>query len=370
MMKRILFLLVFLSLLTGSVAAYELSISAPTSVQAGKPIIVNGTTNVQPGTTVEVVLSRSEYTSTEIARKSVTIQSSQNFTLFFDTKGLEKGTYKLEVLPIPGINFLGDSVTLRALQLIDRSDEITLKSPIRQEYNGYLRIEGLMRGLKNAGVQINVTDDTGRVVFGPEYISTNTDGAFSKQIPIQKSGAYDVEFSDDKGFIGVKTFTIDEIPTVTTTVPTTIPTPSPSVSASAEASRDKPAYFKVTPKGGPVRVFTSTGIDLVLEYPDAQGVIHKVNTMGSMGAEEVTIPGTRDVFYVMVYPYKSADKGTVTLNAENATSVDVSTSVPTIFSGTTAGTTTSTTKSPLPFSIPLLAALIGLGIAVLARKNR
>lgn len=369
-MKRILCLLVFLSLLIGSAAAYELSISAPSSIQAGKPLVVNGTTNLQPGTTVEVVLSRSEYTSTEVARKSVTIQSSRDFTLVFDTKGLLKGTYKLEVLPVPGIKFLSDSVTLRSVQLIDRSDEIMLKSPIKQEYNGQLRIEGAIKGLKNSGVQINVTDDTGRIVFGPEYIATNTDGAFSKQLPIQKSGAYEVEFSDDKGFIGVVTFTVDEIPSVTTPVPTTIPAVAPSLSASAEVSRDKPAYFKVTTKGGPVRVFTSTGMDLVIEYPDAQGVIQKVNTMGSMGAEEATIPGTRDVVYVMVYPYKFADIGTVTLNVENAASVDVSPTVPAVFSGTTVATATSTTKSPLPVSIPVLAALAGLGIAIYTRKNR
>jgi hypothetical protein len=369
-MKRILCLLVFLSLLIGSAAAYELSISAPSSIQAGKPLVVNGTTNLQPGTTVEVVLSRSEYTSTEVARKSVTIQSSRDFALVFDTKGLVKGIYKLEVLPVPGIKFLGDSVTLRSVQLIDRSDEITIKSPIKQEYNGQLRIEGAIRGLKNAGVQIKVTDDTGKIIFGPEFIATNTDGVFSKQVPIQKSGAYDVEFSDDEGFIGVKTFTVDEIPTVTTPVPTTIPTIAPSLSASAEVSRDKPAYFKVTTKGGPVRVFTSTGIDLVIEYPDAQGVVQKVNTMGSMGAEEATIPGTRDVVYVMVYPYKFADNGTVTLHVENAASVDVSPSVPGVFTGTTVATATSTTKSPLPVSIPVLAALTGLGIAAYIRKSQ
>ncbi|MDD1712500.1 MAG: hypothetical protein LUQ69_04955 [Methanoregulaceae archaeon] len=370
-MKRILYLLVFLSLLIGSAAAYELSISAPTTVQAGKPIIVNGTTNLQPGTTVEVVLSRSEYTSTEVARKSVTIQSARDFTLVFDTKGFVKGTYKLEVLPVPGINFLGDSVTLRSVQLIDRSDEITLKSPIKQEYNGQLRIEGSIRGLKSAGVQINVTDDTGKVIFGPEYIATNSDGVFSKQVQIQKSGAYDVEFSDDKGFIGVKTFTVDEIPTVTTPVPTEIPTIVPSLSASALVSPDSPAYFKVTTMGGPVRVFTSTGIDLVIEYPDAQGAIQKVNKMGALGAEEVTITGNRDVVYVKVYPYKFADKGTITLHVENASSIDVSTAVPTIFSGTTGATaTTSTTKSPLPVSIPVLAALAGLGVAAYIRKTR
>lgn len=359
-MKKILILLVFLSLLMGTAVAYELTITAPGSVQVGTPIIVNGTTNVQPGTTVEIVLSRSEFTSTEVARKAVTIQSAQNFTISFDTKGLVKGIYKLEVLPLGGIKFLGNSVTLRAVELVDRSDEITLKSPIEQEFSGHLRIEGTIKNLKNEGVQINVTNDKGIVIFGPEYIATTTDGSFSKSIPIQVSGVYDVAFADSKGFIGIKTFSVKEIPSVTTTIPTAIATIAQSVYASADVSRDKPAYFKITTRGEPVRVYTSTGIDLVMEYTDAQGVLQKMNSMGSMGAEEVTFPANRDIIYIMVYPYKFADNGSATLYAENAASIDVSGTVPTVFSGSTTATTTSTTKSPLPIFLPLVAIVIGL----------
>jgi hypothetical protein len=358
------------SLLIGTAAAYEISITAPSSIQVGKPIVVNGTSNLNSGTTVDIVLSRSDNVYHEMARKSVTIQSVRDFTVTFDTKGLEKGVYKLEVLPVAGIQFLGKSTTLRSIELIDRSDEIKIKSPLEQEFDGMLKLEGSIANTKNTGVQIEVKDANGTTIFGPEYIATTNEGAFSKQIPIEESGLYDVEFTDDMGYIGMVTFTIAELPEVATPVPTTEPTSAvPIVSATAGASRDNPAYFKVTTKGEPVKISTSTGIDWVIEYPDPQGNIQKVNSGGSATAEEVTIPGTQDIVYVMVYPYKYSASGPVTLNAENADSVEVSATVPPVFSSTPSASATPAKQGPLPSYIPLLAIGIGIAIVALFRKK-
>jgi hypothetical protein len=369
-MKRILLLLVFVSLLIGTAAAYELSITAPSTLQVGKPIVVNGTSNLNAGTTVDIVLSHSDNVYHEIARKSVTIQSVRDFNITFDTKGLDRGVYKIEVLPVAGIQFLGNSTTLRSIELIDRSDEIKIKSPLEQEFDGMLRLDGSLVNAKNTGVQIEVKDAEGSSIFGPEYISTTHEGVFSKQIPIEKSGFYDVDFTDDRGFIGTVTFTVKELPEVTTTVPTTEPTPVvPIVSATAEASHDNPAYFTVTTKGEPVTISTSTGIDWVIEYPDAQGNIQKVNSGGSATSEEITLPGSPGTVYLMVYPYLYSASGPVTLNGENAESVEVSSTVPPVFSGTPGSTTSPAQQGPLPPYLSLLAIGIGIATFALFRKK-
>jgi hypothetical protein len=369
--KKSLLLLVILSLLIGTVAAYEISITAPESVQVGKPIVVNGTSNLHTGTTVEIVLSYSDNTYHEVARKSVTIQSVPDFSVTFDTKGLGSGVYKLEVLPVAGIQFLGNSTTLRSVQLVDRSGEIRITSPEKQEFDGMLRIEGSLANTQNTGVQVEVKDAAGTTIFGPEYIATTQAGAFSREVPITESGSYDVEFTDEKGFIGTVTFTVEELPQATTPVPTTAPTPVvPIVSATAEASQDNPAYFTVTTKGEPVQITTSTGIDWVIEYSDAAGNIQKVNRAGSATAEEITLPGTPETVYLKVYPYLYSASGQVTIMGENAKSIEVSATVPPVFSGTPGSTTSSAPQGPLPAYLPLLAIGIGIAVFVLFRKNR
>jgi len=76
--------------LTSLVSAYELTIYAPETVQKGEPLVVNGTSNIPAGISVEIILSRSEYTTEEIARKIVTIQSNKEFSVIFDTRIFKK----------------------------------------------------------------------------------------------------------------------------------------------------------------------------------------------------------------------------------------------------------------------------------------
>ena len=76
----------------------------------------------------------------------------------FDTKGLPGGQYKVE------IRFSGseegklssDSVTLQVPELIDRSGDITITSPMSQMLNEALRIEGSVTKLGNKGIEIDL----------------------------------------------------------------------------------------------------------------------------------------------------------------------------------------------------------------------
>jgi hypothetical protein len=356
-LARIAFVaLVCCALCGGFAQAYELAIKAPSQVQRGMPIIVNGTSNLPPGISVDIVLSKSGYVTEELERETVTLQANKEFSVIFDTSGYTKGVYKVEVPAVSGYSYLGDSVTLRVVEIIDRSDEINFKAFTSQEMDGTLDIDGSIAGLKNSGVQIGVTGPEGEVVFGPAYITVKSDSSFSTKVPVTEPGTYNISFTDGKGFIGTVKVTVTEKPELTTP-PTVIPTANPIVSASAQASRDKPATFAVV-TGGPktIRVFTSSGIDWVIEYTDPAGKTVKVNEKGSVGNEEIIIDTTEDVVVLKVYPYSYAAEGEVLLSADGAVKVEASESgTP---SATTGITATTEKSSPLP--------LIGVAVAVFA----
>jgi 5-hydroxyisourate hydrolase-like protein (transthyretin family) len=363
---KISLIIVAVLLLVVPAMAYEITIDAPTSIPKGQPLVVNGTTTLPPGVSVDIVLYRSEYTSEEISRQTVTIQADKVFTVIFDTENLEGGQYKVEV-PVAtgtGISYLGNSVTMRVVQITDRTSEIQIKSPMDQENTGTLSVRGVITGLGNSGVQISVIGPDDQTVFGPQYIKTNDDGSFSQNVPITKEGTYTVSFTDAKGYIGLATFTVYER-TVVTTTPTPTPTATvPALTASTTASFDDPAYFLVTTGTGPVKITTSSGVDWVIEYPDPAGVVQKVNLMGQLEGETVTLQGIGDTVPIKVYPYRMSDQGIVTLSAEGATAVVVATGVPSTFEPTAS----PTTKSPLPLPL-ILAALGGCALFVAYRMK-
>jgi 5-hydroxyisourate hydrolase-like protein (transthyretin family) len=363
---KISLIIVAVLLLVVPAMAYEITIDAPTSIPKGQPLVVNGTTTLPPGVSVDIVLYRSEYTSEEISRQTVTIQADKVFTVIFDTENLEGGQYKVEV-PVAagtGISYLGNSVTMRVVQITDRTSEIQIKSPMDQENTGTLSVRGVITGLGNSGVQISVIGPDDQTVFGPQYIKTNDDGSFSQNVPITKEGTYTVSFTDAKGYIGVVTFTVYE-KTVATTTPTPTQTATvPVLTASTTASFDDPAYFLVTTGTGPVKITTSSGIDWVIEYPDPAGVVQKVNLMGQLEGETVTLQGIGDTVPIKVYPYRMSDQGIVTLSAEGATAVVVATGVPSTFEPTASPTATS----PLPLPL-ILAALGGCALFVAYRMK-
>jgi len=334
--------------LTGVVSAYQINIDAPATLAVGKPLVVNGTTNFGIGTPIDVVLYYQLTTNTEIKRRIAYVQSDHTFRVVFDTTTLKKGTYKVEV-PATG---LGDSVNTRIVNLIDRTDEITL-TRILQEYTGRLAITGTLENNKNDGVQIEVTGPDGERVFGPQYIATNMQGSFATDIAITKSGVYDVSFTDTNGYVGTKSITVIGSGGTSAT-PTVTPAGTTSAavqSAYTTASREEPAYFEVKAGTGPVTVYTSTHIDWVLEYIDEKGILHTVNENGELNPEEIEIQGRGKSIFFKVYPYKYSDNGAIILYAENAQSVRVSPTIPAAFGGSpdSTGTPSETQASSLPF---------------------
>jgi hypothetical protein len=230
-MKKILFIALFLTCIVGSASAYQLYLSCPETVQVGLPLKCSIDSNFPAGTTFDVVVYQSGYTATPLRRQAVTVQENHATQYqLIDTKGLPGGQYKVE------IQFIGpdegrlssDSVTLQLPRLLDRSNEITITSPMTQTSDEPLRIEGSVTKVGNEGVQIEVTGSDG-VIFGPQWIGTKEyiqsgAGEFTQQVSVSKPGDYDVSFRDSKGYIGVKTF---KVVAPATSVPTTIPTTAP-----------------------------------------------------------------------------------------------------------------------------------------------
>jgi hypothetical protein len=246
-MKRILLIVLFLLCIAGNVSAYQFYLSCPESVQVGLPLKCSIDSNLPAGTTFDLAFYQSGYTATPISKQSVTIQDNQATVYkLFDTKGLPGGQYKMEA------QFRGndesslssDSKTWALPVLIDRSGEITITSPMTQNMDEALRIEGYIAKIGNDGVEIAVRGPDG-AIFGPQWIGTKINvqsgaGVFTQHVAVIKPGDYDVTFSDSKGYIGVKTFTVSApittvpttlpvtTPAITTRPPTTVPTPLPT----------------------------------------------------------------------------------------------------------------------------------------------
>ena len=378
-MQRYATILLFLALIVAGASAYEITIDAPISIQVGAPLVVNGTTNLADGISLSIALSNADYTTVEIEKKNVVVQRSdenKSFSVVFDTTGLKKGQYKVEVLPIPDFSFLGSSVTLRPVTLVDRSDELVLTPPISKEYDGSLTIAGNSPRLINSGVKVMVTSSNGTFLFGPEFIGTDYMGYFSKTFSIPEPGNYLVNFSDASGFIGTITYIVTKPrePLPVLVLPEATGTPAspqlPSVSAKASASRDAPAFFAVIANPGPVRVTTSTGIDWEIEYLDHSGTIHRVHNAGSQFPESVTFQSDGNTTWVKVYPFKYEDNSTVTLYAENALDVQAAKNGVDFFplTHTTTSVPVGVQTSPVPWM--LFIGAIGIGILIVAGKRK
>jgi hypothetical protein len=376
--QRYAAIIVFLALIVAGASAYEITIDAPISIQAGTPLVVNGTTNLADGVSLSIALSNADYTTTEIEMKNLVVQRSdenKSFSVVFNTTGLKKGQYKVEVLPIPDFSFLGSSVTIRPVTLVDRSDELELTPPLSKEYDGLLTIAGNSARLINSGVKVVVTRSDGTLLFGPEFIGTDYMGYFSKTFSIPEPGNYLVNFSDARGFIGTMTYIVTQprepLPALVLPESTGIPVSPqlPSLSASASASRDAPAFFAVLADPGPVRITTSTGIDWVLEYRDHSGTTHKVHDAGSQYPESVTFQSDGNTTWVKVYPFKYEDNSTVTLYAENALDIQVAKNGMDFFPPTYVLTSEPVGIQTSPVPLVLFIGAIGIGILLVARKR-
>jgi hypothetical protein len=359
-MKKIVLLLIGLLFLPVISIAYQVNIDAPDTLTVGKPLVVTGVTTFPPGMAVDVVLYFQLTTTTEIKRQVVSIKPDNTFRVMFDTTDLKTGTYKVEV----PVNGMGDSVTMRLVQIVDRTEEIEMDSPLHQQFTGTLVIAGTIKGDENSGVQVEVIGPDNTVVFGPRFVNTDSNGAFSTEVPIRITGEYEVSFTDAKGFIGTRIITATGPPTPVPTLPDAA-APKTVVSAHARASQEMPAYFSVDTGSGPVMLYTSSSIDWVIEYFDENGVLHVENNQNAENPEKAAISGSGNTIFVKIYPYESSEQGDVSLNVENADAIFVSPTVPAPFTSTKPQPTGGIPNVPLS----PLSGLAALGLMSLLLRR-
>lgn len=358
-MKKIVLLVMGLLFLPVTAIAYQVNIDAPENLTVGKPLIVTGVTTFPPGMAVDVVLYYQLTTTTEIKRQVVGVRPDKTFKVVFDTTGLKTGTYKVEV----PVNGMGDSVTMRLVRIVDRSEEIQMDSPLHQQFTGTLVVAGMIKGDENSGVQVEVVGPDNSLVFGPRFVNTDHEGTFSTEVPITIPGDYEVSFTDAKGFIGTRIIT-SASPQTAVATRSDATAPKTLVSAHAKASRDAPAYFTVKTGSGPVMLYTSSSMDWVIEFIDENGVLHVENNQDAQNPEKAAINGSGNTIFVKIYPFNYSEQSDVFLYAENADAVAVSPTVPAPFAAAVPEATGGIPTVPL---MPL-SGLAALGLALLLRR--
>lgn len=363
-MKKIVLLGLGLLFLLTPACAYYVYIDAPDTLTVGKPLVVTGETSFGIGTPIDVVLYYQLTTTSEIKRTVVYIQPDRTFRAVFDTTGLKTGIYKVEV---PSSGMGGDSVTSRVVELVDRSDAIQIASPLTMPFTGSLLVEGTITGDESSGIQVEVAAPDNSVIFGPVYVNTNLKGDFSVEIPITESGNYEVSFTDSRGYIGSRTFTIlDALSAVTSPPDGGTPAVLRTLSAHARATRDRPAYFIVATGTGPVSLATSSSVDWVIEYADENIIIGTVNNQQDQNAERLDLIGTGSDLYLCIYPESPLVSDDVILYGQNVRSLSVSPEVPPVFARHGAGDPPETQDTPV-FSLMGVISVISAGL--LFRKH-
>jgi hypothetical protein len=349
-------LLTGLLFLFSPVVAYYVYIDAPDTLTVGKPLVVTGETSFGIGTPIDVVLYYQLTTTSEIKRTIVYIQPDRTFRAVFDTTGLKTGVYKVEV-PTSGMG--GDSVTSRVIELVDRSDAIQIASPLTSQFTGTLTIEGTIAGGESSGIQVEVAGPDNKIIFGPVYVNTNPQGDFSFEIPIADTGNYEVSFTDSRGYIGSRTFTV--LDTVSPGSPVYSPgtgSTRQTLSAHARATHDRPAFFIVETGVGPVSISTSSSVDWVIEYADDNGIRGTVNAEREENAERLDINGTGTTLYVSVYPASPFISDDVILYGQNVRSIAISPAEPSVFLESGATSPKETPQSPAPALCGIISVLL------------
>ncbi|WP_292366661.1 MULTISPECIES: hypothetical protein [unclassified Methanoculleus] len=353
-MKRIAWLTIIAAMvLVGTASAAYVSISAPQTVYVGDELEITGTTivgglpkpSLDPGFSTEIILYVLKPGKSEVGRKTIVVQQDGTFSATFDTSGFKAGDYSIDLIDPTLSTFGSSSKTQQIVTLVDRSGSLTISSPLNQDFDGSLDLRGSIGEIGDAGVRVLVEHD-GTTVYGPEYVATGKDGAFSVEVPISAGGTYEVTFSDNKGYIGDAVFVATGTPGPTAT--------QAMISASSPASRSAPAYFEVDTRSGTVTIATSAGIDWVVEYIDEDDNLRKVNSKGMLEPETVEVAARGGPVYVKVYPMSYNDSGTVQVSASNADSVRVSQTAPGLFGD---ATPTPAQAAPVPAALALLALL-------------
>ncbi|WP_165074254.1 hypothetical protein [Methanogenium sp. MK-MG] len=365
-MKKVACLLGLILLCSGAASAYEIKCSCPDEVYRGDIVTIGGTSTLPPGYSTWIQLYEVQPMSRELTSQALVIQQDGTWSIQLQTLSLEEGTYKFEIVEdVMDYPLSSGSDRTTMFKVIDRSGEITILSPSTQTSRDTLSIYGRAPDIGPAGLQIEVTDSRGTVIYGPLYIRTDADGYFSKDVPVPGPGRYYTEFSDFRNnearFITCVSFTLEDPGTSAESTPTpTAPAPGQTVSASATATRDAPAYFIVDTLPGRVEVTTSTGTDWRIYHTDGTASATRIDDTGSTAPEVFTVTSPGGMLYLKVEPVRAGDEGTVTVTVENAKSVASGPAAASYFGDVIP--VSEPTESPFPL-VMLIFALLVIGCA-------
>ncbi|MBN1432803.1 MAG: hypothetical protein JW931_08525 [Methanomicrobiaceae archaeon] len=369
-MKRIAFVLLIMAAITASASAYIFTFEVPSTVNKGEDIYLEGTSNFPAGTTLKLALYQQTGTINELERNTIIIQDEGYWSTNFDTSELPTGTYKIGVPTEYTTNFGSSSVFYQMFEIIDRTSEIRITSPLVQEYNGKLAITGRSTTRGDAGVELLVEGPYG-IVFPRQWISTDSSGNFNEDILIENDGLFEAFFYDNKGLVSKVDFEVT--PGVMTPQQTTSPSASPTGStvtvmqAQAFSSAESPAYFSVKTKPGILDIYTSSGKNWVVCYVGEDLVEFTVDSHNDNSAEKVTIPVEGGTVYVKVYPADESESGYVTLYAEGASSITVSNDAREFFSDSAEA---KDQQSGPEIWLSLVSAFIAITVAFIAVKRQ
>lgn len=365
-MKKIALVCILLLFCVTAAGAYNFQFIGPPrdsgsiNGNVGEVITISGISqNIPPGVTMTLTVTGPG--SYYITRKMV-VQAGGGFSTEFDTTGLREGDYRFEI-QAPDYYKVTQPRNWFLYHLTDRSLLLTMISPVQQEYDGWLSVNGKVEGLGDMGIELTVYGPSG-TYFGPQWISTDQIGRFYKEISIDRAGMYSARIADRRGLIGTVQIQVIREGIATPAIPTSTPPPT-IISASALASRENPAFFVMQTQAGPATLSTSLGVDWVIEYIDESGNKHIINEYGSDQAESFMIEGRGGTVRIRAYP-DGDGTGTVHLYGQNIVSLTASTTPSDVFGDLQASGQMPAEESPAFLLLPLIA--LAILIACMVKK--
>ena len=364
--------ILLLLLCAGTASAYSFTFVTPDEQTAtlkqgvGSPIVVECTTDIPPGATINIVLAKSG--GNAVKTESVIIQSDKHFGATFDTSGLAGGMYTVTVTTQNSKDYpLGSKRNWFTVELVDRTSELTNLAARVQSSSDTVDVTGRASVTGSRGVELTMYAGSvvdGTIVYGPNWVGTDATGKFSVDISTEGHGygMYQVVVKDKDGYIGVLTYTL--MTSSTTTSPATpTATSLPTKSASAIASKESPAYFSVKTGTGTTEIKVIRGVDWIVDYSLSGATAVRVNNADNTGDEKFTVEGNGAVLNLMIYPADDS-QAKVYVYCENAVSITEDPALADVFGKP--GVDPNATSTPVPVLLPFAGVI---GAAVLLRRR-